>query len=193
MENGNYPLNPFAVWVVSKTLVLSFIVTFPLRLPLSSLSLINSDHFFFLITEHGLPFPITAWMQNCLFSHSLNQYKVIHFAFLYSYLAHWQVSEVLVQYAFTVLNVSVMSNSLQLHGLYLTRLLCPGGFSRQEYWSGLPCPPPGDLPNPGIEPRSPILQVDSLPSEPPRKPMHSLQVKQWSCCWKTQRSKREDR
>ena len=37
----------------------------------------------------------------------------------------------------------------------------------QEYWSRLPCPPPGDLPNPGIEPRSPALQVDSLPSEPP--------------------------
>ena len=33
-----------------------------------------------------------------------------------------------------------------------------------RYWSGLPCPPPGDLPNPGIEPRSPALQVDSLPS-----------------------------
>ena len=35
------------------------------------------------------------------------------------------------------------------------------GFSRQEYWSGLPCSPPGDLPNPGIEPRSPTLQADS--------------------------------
>src|SRR5574337_949145 len=45
------------------------------------------------------------------------------------------------------------------------RLLCPWGFSRQEYWSGLPCPPPGDLPNPGIELRSPTLQADSLPSE----------------------------
>ena len=44
------------------------------------------------------------------------------------------------------------------------------GFSRQEYWSGLPCPPPGDLPNPGIEPRSPALQADSLLSEPPEKP-----------------------
>ena len=40
------------------------------------------------------------------------------------------------------------------------------GFSRQEYWSGLPCPPPGDLPSPGIEPRSPTLQADSSPSEP---------------------------
>ena len=49
-------------------------------------------------------------------------------------------------------------------------LLCPWGFSRQEYWSGLPCPPPGDLPNPGIEPRSPTLQADSLPSEPPGEP-----------------------
>ena len=43
------------------------------------------------------------------------------------------------------------------------------GFSRQEYWSGLPCPPPGDLPNPGIEPGSPTLQANSLPSEPPGK------------------------
>ena len=42
--------------------------------------------------------------------------------------------------------------------------------SRQEYWSGLPCPPPGDLPNPRIKPRSPTLRVDSLPSELPGKP-----------------------
>ena len=41
------------------------------------------------------------------------------------------------------------------------------GFSRQEYWSGLPFPSPGDLPNPGIEPGSPALEVDALPSEPP--------------------------
>ena len=49
-------------------------------------------------------------------------------------------------------------------------LLCPWGFSRQEYWSGLPCPPPEDPPNSGIEPRSPSLLVDSLPSKPRRKP-----------------------
>ena len=42
-------------------------------------------------------------------------------------------------------------------------------FSRQEYWSGLPFPSPGDLPNPGIEPGSPTLQADILPSEPPGK------------------------
>ena len=40
-------------------------------------------------------------------------------------------------------------------------------FSRQEYWSGFPFPSPGNLPNPGIEPRCPELQADSLPSEPP--------------------------
>ena len=45
------------------------------------------------------------------------------------------------------------------------------GFSRQEYWSGLPFPSPGDLPNPGIEPGSPILQADALPSELPGKPL----------------------
>ena len=40
------------------------------------------------------------------------------------------------------------------------------GFSRQEYWSGLPFPSPGDLPDPGIEPGSPALEADSLTSEP---------------------------
>ena len=44
------------------------------------------------------------------------------------------------------------------------------GFSRQECWSGLPFPSPGDLPDPGIEPGSPTLQADALPSEPPGKP-----------------------
>ena len=44
------------------------------------------------------------------------------------------------------------------------------GFSRQEYWSGVPFPFPGDLPDPGIEPRSPALQADALPSDPPGKP-----------------------
>ena len=43
------------------------------------------------------------------------------------------------------------------------------GFSRHEYWSGLPFPSPGDLPDPGIEPRSPALQADALQSEPPGK------------------------
>ena len=45
------------------------------------------------------------------------------------------------------------------------------GFSRQEYWSGLLFPSPGDLPDPGIEPRFPELQGDALPSEPPGKPL----------------------
>ena len=47
------------------------------------------------------------------------------------------------------------------------------GFSRQEYWSGLPFPSPGDLPNPGIEPGSSALQADSLPSEPTGKPIRA--------------------
>ena len=47
------------------------------------------------------------------------------------------------------------------------------GFSREEYWSGLPFPSPEDLPNPGTEPRSPALQADALPSEPPGKPYNN--------------------
>ena len=46
-------------------------------------------------------------------------------------------------------------------------------FSRKEHWSGLPFPSPGDLPDPGIEPRSPALEADPLVSEPPGKPRHS--------------------
>ena len=48
------------------------------------------------------------------------------------------------------------------------------GFSRQEYWSGLPFPSPKDLPNPRIEPGSPALQADALSSEPPEKPLFIL-------------------
>ena len=50
------------------------------------------------------------------------------------------------------------------------------GFSRQEYWSGLPFPSPGDLPDPGIEPGSPALQADALPSEPPGKSVITLKL-----------------
>ena len=58
----------------------------------------------------------------------------------------------------------VGSDSLQHHGLE---------FSRPEYWSGQPFPSPGDLPNPGIKPRSPVLQADSLPAEPQGKPRNT--------------------
>ena len=61
---------------------------------------------------------------------------------------------------------SVVSNSLWPHGLYTSM-----EFSRPEYWSGKPFPSPGVLPNPGIEPRSPPLQADSLPTELQGKPL----------------------
>ena len=48
------------------------------------------------------------------------------------------------------------------------------GFSRQEYWSGLPFPSPGHLPDPRTEPRTPALQADALPSEPPGKPLKKI-------------------
>ena len=64
----------------------------------------------------------------------------------------------------------VASDFLQPHRTIAHQAPLSMGFSRQEYWSKLPCPPPGDLPNTGIKPRSPTLQVDSLPSEPPGRP-----------------------
>ena len=50
------------------------------------------------------------------------------------------------------------------------------GFSRQEYWSGLPFPSPGDLPDPGIEPRCPAFQADASTSKPPGKSERERQV-----------------
>ena len=57
------------------------------------------------------------------------------------------------------------------------------GFSKQEYWSGLPCPPPGDLPNSGMEPRSPALQADSLPFEPRGKPSKHKKTSKYKSLW----------
>ena len=59
-----------------------------------------------------------------------------------------------------------MSDPVRPYGLQPARLLCPWGFSRQEYWSKLLFPSPGNLPNPGIEAGSLALQIDSLPAEP---------------------------
>ena len=99
---------------------------------------------------------------------------------------------------FSSFSCSVVSNFLQPHGLQHARLPCPSPtpgessfqfshsivsnslrphglcksmeFSRPAYWSGQSFPSPEDLPNPGIEPRYPALQVDSLPAEPQGKP-----------------------
>ena len=71
-----------------------------------------------------------------------------------------------------MLSCSVVSDSATPWTVALQAPLCIE-FSMQEYWNGLPCPPPGDLPHPGIEPSSPTLQARSLPAEPPGKPMNT--------------------
>ena len=67
-----------------------------------------------------------------------------------------------------------MSDSLQPHGLLPTRLLCP--LLRQEYWSGLPFPSPGDLPHPGVEPTSPALAGRFFTTEPPGKSLDAFSL-----------------
>ena len=59
-----------------------------------------------------------------------------------------------------LMKVKVVSDSLQPHGPVACQIPLSMGFSRQEYWSALPCPPPRDLPVPGIEPWSPALQAN---------------------------------
>ena len=115
--------------------------------------------------------------------------KGISYTYIYLQLIHFTVQKNLTQHCKAtmcraVLGCSVMSDSLQPHGLQPTGLLCLWGFCRQEYWSRLPCPPPEDPSNPGIEPRSPTLQADSLLFEPPGKPLYSnkkLTKKKYLC------------
>ena len=91
--------------------------------------------------------------------------------------------------AMCVLSHSVVSDSLRPYGLACQAPVSMG-FSRQQYWSGLPCPPPGDLPTPGIEPRSPALQVYSLPIEPPGNPRKDIWMLMFKNSWKKKASMR---
>ena len=122
------------------------------------------------------------WNQNLIPGirrvHDLSQlvkYKSHTLYFKYSCMIHISFEETQIKltqiivlihlgknYAVLFLVASVLSNFVRSHGLQPTRLLCSWGFSRQEYWSGLPCSPPRYLPNPGIEPRSSALQADTL-------------------------------
>ena len=67
-----------------------------------------------------------------------------------------------------LIHVSVWQNPLKCCEVISLQLIKINK-KKKEYWSGLPCPPPGDLPNPGIKPKYPIFQADYLPSEPPGK------------------------
>ena len=69
------------------------------------------------------------------------------------------------------ISCSVVSNSVSPSTIACQTPPCME-FSRQEHWNGKPFPSAGDLPEPGINPESPALQVDSLPSEPPGKPLY---------------------
>ena len=80
---------------------------------------------------------------------------------------------ILLSDSLCVLSRPGMSKSLRPHALQSAMILCPWGFSRPEYWSGLPCFSPGNLPNPGIKPRSSTFQADSLPNEPRGKPKNT--------------------
>ena len=75
------------------------------------------------------------------------------------------------------LSRSVVTDSFATPGTVARQAPLSMEFSRQKHWGELPCPSSGDLPDPGIEPRSPALQADSLLSEPPGKPHFLLPLK----------------
>ena len=88
-----------------------------------------------------------------IFKHLVEISILLRNLYIFLNVFHWVVSMFLVDVS-VQFTCSVVSDSLQPHGLKPAKLLYPWEFSREEFWSGLPCPPPGDLPNPGIKPRS---------------------------------------
>ena len=124
-----------------------------------------------------------------------------------SWLLWWSLSALQASFPFCPIKLNYVAKTLKVT-LPGARLMCPCtqsdrhvwlfatlwmvtcqaprsmGFSRQKYWSGLLCPTPGDLPDPGVEgtsPVSPALQVDSLPTEPPGQPSLFLLQNFCSC------------
>ena len=87
---------------------------------------------------------------------ALNSVCSMLYLWIYIYTYKWKETKFNEIISF-VLSCSVVSDS-GIPWTVAPRLLCPWGFSRQEYWSGLPCPLPGDLPDPGIKPRSPTFK-----------------------------------
>ena len=91
-------------------------------------------------------------------------------------------AEALKYYSLPVLSCSVMSDSLQTPRTVVCQAPLSMGFSRQEYWSGLPFPPPGDPPHPGIEPLSPessALAGSFFTTEPPGKSYYLILPLKW--------------
>ena len=113
----------------------------------------------------------TTWTNKYICMHSSCVYVFVC-VYIYIYICMC-VCVCTIYICVCVLSHSVIFNSLQLHRLQPAKFLCPWGFSRQEYWSELLCPPPGVLPKPGIKPRSPPLRADSSLTEPPGKPKNT--------------------
>ena len=112
------------------------------------------QHNWFFLTKYNFQQQLHRWGQLESYRVRWNSERVLKFLLLLLFL----------------FSRSVMSDSFVTPWTVACQAPLSMGFSSREYWSVLPCPPPGDLPNLGIEPRSPILQADSLPSHPPGRP-----------------------
>ena len=121
------------------------------------------------IHSHDIPLPFALFSSLFSFSMTASAEVSIYRAPMHLLESHSPRSY--LNYMCCVLSCSVVYDSLRPHGLQPFRLLCSCGFSKQEYWSGLPFPSLGDLPDPGIGPTSPELAGGFFTTAPPGKPI----------------------
>ena len=104
----------------------------------------------------------------CLYQTKFPRKQCNTFPVLHRYYTYIQISYIHIYYCHSVVKLCPILYDPK--GLEPARFPCPWGFFRQEYWSGLPFPSPGDFPRSGMEPKSPALAGASFTTEPPRKP-----------------------
>ena len=108
------------------------------------------------------------WIQNVRYVCTMEYHSVIRKNGIIPFAATWMNLDIIIPSEVTQTNIT------WYHMTVAHQALLSVEFSRQKYWSGLPFPSPGDLPNPRTEPKFPTLQADSLPSEPPGKPWKNI-------------------
>ena len=153
-ECSTWTASSFRIWISSAGIPSPPVALFIIMLPKAHLT----SHSRMALGEWPHHLDYLSQKKTSWFPRKKEQIHV--YVWLNHFVVHF-ITILLISYVCYVLCLAAQSFlTLQPHGLQLARVLCPWGFSWEVCWSRLPCPLPGDLPNPAIEPKSPTLRVE---------------------------------